>query len=70
MPLPAWLASIVHVPVAVKVTVASVIVHTAVLAGSMVNATVSGPRFFELMRYHIDIGQALMRAFPQGERQK
>jgi len=26
--------------------------------------------FFEFVRYHIDIGQGLMRAFPQGERQK
>ena len=24
--------------------------------------------FFEFVRYHIDIGQGLMRAFPQGER--
>jgi hypothetical protein len=37
--LPAWFASIVHVPVALKLTVEPEVVHTELVAGSIVNVT-------------------------------
>src|ERR1700737_3418300 len=39
MPLPAWLASIVHVPAPTKLTVAPEIVQTAALAGLIAKVT-------------------------------